>query len=258
MKVLSTLLFAIIFPLFFCGNDYAGTIDPSTPDSKYTEYGSKFYSVVKLCGSYTDDTLFCASGVVIDDNYVLTAAHVVQNYKTCDVIIEDKKYSLSKIIIHKDFESKGVGSSDIAIGFSDKSFELSGYPPLYELNDEEGKVCSISGYGLTGDFNSGAIKSDGKKRAGSNKIDMIYSDMLICTPSYRNSKDFTSLEFFIGSGDSGGGLFIDGKLAGINSCVMATKRAPKSKYGEESGHTRISKFLGWIDESKKKMASTSD
>jgi hypothetical protein len=61
----------------------------------------------------------------------------------------------------------------------------------------------------------------------------------------------TSLEFLIASGDSGGGLFIDGKLAGINSCIMAVNGSPKSDYRTESGHTRISINLDWILENTK-------
>ena len=77
--------------------------------------------------------------------------------------------------------------------------------------------------------------------------------MLLCSPSRYGAKDHTVLEYMIGSGDSGGGLFIEGKLAGINSCVMAVERSPMSKYGEESGHTRVSKFIDWIEKSKIKL-----
>jgi hypothetical protein len=87
--------------------------------------------------------------------------------------------------------------------------------------------------------------SDGKKRGGSNIIDKIDRELLVCTPSRAYNK--TELEFLIGSGDSGGGLFIDGKLAGINSCVMATDGKPNSTYSDESGHTRISKYINWIE-----------
>jgi len=98
---------------------------------------------------------------------------------------------------------------------------------------------------------TGANNHDSKKRAGSNFIDRIEKDLLICSPSKRNDKNFTSLEFLIASGDSGGGLFIDTKLAGIHFCVMVTGKNPQSKYGEESGHTRISNFIEWINENKK-------
>jgi hypothetical protein len=245
MKAISGFLgFFLIFSMV-----YAGTIDPSTPDSKYIEYGEKFHSVVKICGTYSDGNVFCASASLIDDHNFLTAAHVVKDSVLCYIKIGDKKFHIKNIVINKTFENKfGVG--DIAIGHSEEPFKITYYPPLYENSDEVGKVCSIAGYGLTGNFNTGIIISDNKKRAGSNIIDEIDQDMLICSPSKKSDQHFTSLEFMIGSGDSGGGLFIDGKLGGINSCVMVSGRSPMSKYGEQSGHTRISKFIDWIKKNR--------
>jgi hypothetical protein len=232
----------------------AGTIDPQTPDSKYVEYGAKFHSVVKLCGSYEDGKLFCASASLIDDHNFLTAAHVVKGYMVCFVKIEGKSFPIKNIVINKNFEEDSFGFGDIAIGYSEKSFGLKYYPPLNEDENEVGKICSMAGYGLTGTFETGIYKSDNKKRAGSNRIDSTEKDLLICSPSKRGQKGYTSLEFMIGSGDSGGGLFIDGKLAGINSCVMVVGKVPKSKYGEESGHTRVSKFKNWIEEHRIKKS----
>lgn len=246
LKLLLILLFILSIP------SYAGTIDPSTPDSSYVEYGAKFHYVVSICGSYKDDTLFCASAVLIDDHHLLTAAHVVKNCKTCYVSVKDKKYVVSSVVVNKDFDQE-FGCGDIAIGYCEDSFNLDFYPNLYDSDDEIGKVCCISGYGLTGTFNSGAINHDGKKRAGSNMIERSFKDVIVCDPSKRHDKDYTSLEFCIASGDSGGGLFIGNKLAGINSFIMAEGRSPKSTYGEESCHTRISKFIGWINENKTKM-----
>lgn len=246
---LKIVLNIFILSSFFISITLSGTIDPNTLDTAYVEYGQKFEYVVKLCGTEQDDSLFCASATIIDDNHILTAAHVVKNCKTCFITINDKKYMINTIIINKDFDSE-FGIGDIALGYSKEKFNLKFYPSLYTESTEENEVCSIVGYGLTGTFTTGAIKSDCKKRGGSNIIDRIYKDMLICSPSYRSSGKFTELEFLIASGDSGGGLFIDGKLAGINSCVMASGRSPQSKYNEESGHTRISKFVEWINENK--------
>lgn len=246
MKLLSVLILCFIGTL----NVYSGTIDPNTPDSKHIEYGQKFNYVGSLCGSYDNGDFFCASAVAIDDHHILTAAHVVDGAKICIFSLEEFPYKINTIIIHKDFENKKYGYADIALCYSEKPFGLKFYPSLYDQSDEESKLVCMSGYGFTGNFLNGATKHDGKKRAGSNFIDRTENDLLICSPSRRNNKDFTSLEFLIASGDSGGGLFIDNKLAGIHSCVMVAGKIPQSKYGEESGHTRISKFIPWIIENK--------
>jgi hypothetical protein len=236
-----------ILLLIFCAINIvnAGTIDPSVPDTKYVDYGSKFDCIGQLCGIYDNGTFFCGSAVVIQEHIVLTAAHVVKNYKACHVKIKDQTYDIVKVIPHPDFTNKLGDGGDIAICFVKQAIKLDFYPELYSESDELDKVCSIAGYGLTGTFITGAKKSDSKKRAGSNVIDNIYNDLLVCSIS-QNDKRKTALEFLIGSGDSGGGLFIGNKLAGINSCVLADDKKPDSGYSDESGHTRISKYRKWI------------
>lgn len=243
MKVL------ILFILLFSGLNLclAGTIDPSTPDSRYVKYGESFEFICGLSGKYEDKTMFSASSVAIDGHHIITAAHVIKGAESCLVKIKDKSYPLSHMVYHDKYEEKVFGLYDIAIAYSKEDLSLSFYPPLYESSDEVGKVCCISGYGLTGTFVGGAIKYDGLRRAGSNKIDVIDKQLLMCSVSRKNTKGFTELEFLIGSGDSGGGLFIDGKLAGINSCVISVQRDKiLSKYGCESGHTRVSQHIDWI------------
>ena len=249
MKTLVMLLLLIISST----NLFAGTRDPHTPDEKYIEYGSKFEYILNLCGVYEDNSMFCGSAVAINKNWILTAAHVVKNAKHCGIHIKDYEVILiDKIIPHQDFNGE-FGIADIALCKLKTQLNLDFYPSLYENNDEINKLCCMAGYGLTGTFNTGQIISDNRRRAGSNFIDKIHKDLLICSPSKNHLDKKTALEFIICSGDSGGGLFIDGKLAGINSCVITDKKngAPDSKYGTESGHTRVSKFLSWILENLK-------
>lgn len=240
----------IIIFIYLSSLCVGGTIDPENNDSQYINYGSKFTYVAKLCGIYNDNTPFCASAVLIDNFNFLTAAHVVKNYKTLTINIDDKSIIIEKVIIHPEF-NHNFGLCDIAIGHSNISFNLDFYPSLYDQYDEVGKLCSISGYGMHGTFDSGAKKSDHKRRAGSNKIESTDRDLLICTPTRKGTKNHTSLEFLIASGDSGGGLFIDGRLAGINSCVMAIDKKPDSTFTDESGHTRISSHIEWIKQTIK-------
>lgn len=235
--LLLILLFMVSIPVF------AGTIDPNIQDSKYIEYGSKFHYVLKLCGKDRKNRPFCASSVAIKPNWILTAAHVVEDCESCFVNINEKKICVEKVICHEKFNSNHFGEYDIALGYVKEDIALEFFPELYDKQDEVGRICSISGFGLHGTFNTGARNFSNNRRAGSNIIENIDRKLLVCTPSKRNK---TALEFLISSGDSGGGLFIENKLAGINSCVMATDGKPDSTYGDESGHTRISLYIDWI------------
>lgn len=239
MKLLFGLLFALC-----CFSSIAGTIDPNTQDEKYLEYGSKFHCVLKICGKDSLEKPFCASAVAIKSHWILTAAHVVQNCSSCFVTIKDKQVCVKKVIYHEKYNENKFGEYDIALGYIDNDIGLDFYPELYDKDDEVGKVCSISGFGITGSFITGIKYSDNKRRAGSNIIDSIDRKLLVCTPSRHNK---TELEFIIGSGDSGGGLFIGNKLAGINSCVMAVDSKPDSTYGDEAGHSRVSLYIDWIN-----------
>lgn len=236
-------IFGLILALF-CFSTIAGTIDPNTPDEKYVEYGSKFHCILRICGKDKLEKPFCASAVAIKPHWILTAAHVVQNCSSCFVAIADKQVCVKKVIYHEKYNENMFGEYDIALGYVDNDIGLDFYPQLYDKDDEVGKVCSVSGFGITGSFITGIKYSDNKRRAGSNIIDMIDRKLLVCTPSRHNK---TELEFIIGSGDSGGGLFIGNKLAGINSCVMAVDSKPDSTYGDEAGHSRVSLYIDWIN-----------
>jgi hypothetical protein len=226
---------------------FGGTIDPQNKDNQHIEYAQDFKCVYKICGNYNDGsgTFFFASAVAIEPEWVLTAAHVVKNAKSGYITQGDgHKYTIKKFIHHKDFKENQFGYYDIALCQLETKLPLDFYPELYSENNEIGQVCSISGFGDTGNFTTGVSISDGKKRAGSNIIDQVDRHLLICTPSRVSKK--TQLEFIIANGDSGGGLFITNKLAGINSCVISSDKKTDSSYGDEGGHTRISVFKEWI------------
>jgi hypothetical protein len=237
-----------IFVFLIGSIGYGGTIDPNTPEHKYVEYAEAFKYVYKISGEYADkdSTQFYASAVIIDPEWILTAAHVVNNAKygyISQAGSEDRRL-IARFIKHPEFVQNNFGYYDIALCKLEKKLLLDFYPDLYVDQDETNKVCAISGFGDTGNFTKGVFVSDGKKRAGSNIIDGVDRHLLICTPSLVYKR--TNLEFLIASGDSGGGLFIGNKLAGINSCVIAGDKKTDSSYSDEGGHTRISVFVEWI------------
>ena len=267
-KLLRRLITFLILSLTF-HRALAGTIDPNTPDEKYLEFGKSFPAVVRLRALVLETDLGqietlslvpkpgsdtppevefqVGSAVIIKPHWMLTAAHVVHG-ATVTVAETDNNgsYHVDKIIIHHLFEDGKFGSHDIALCYSAKPFELPFYAPLYENLDEAGKAATIAGYGRKGTFHTGHVFDDNKKRAGHNRIDSSERTILICTPSVTH--DRFPLEFMIAPGDSGGGMFIGNKLAGINSFLMAVDKKPDGTYGDESAFTRVSLYVDWINE----------
>lgn len=233
--------FLILF--LFSFTSYAGTIYENAKDEDHLEFGAKFNHTIVVTGLYEEGKSFLATGVAIRPNYVLTAAHVVKKAKTCIIIIDKRGIVAEEIICHEEFDEEIYGKNDIALLKLSGDVKLDWYSPLYESDDEVGKLCSMSGYGATGNFVEGFKEGDLKKRAGSNIIDRIDSHLLITSASRENR---TSLEFLIAVGDSGGPLYINNKLAGIHSCVMSTDGKSDSSYGDDAGHTRVSIFKDWI------------
>jgi hypothetical protein len=218
------------------------------------DYGDQHQCVLPIVGIYNDslNNVFKGSCILIDPFFILTAAHVVNNSLIQYVIYDNKEYECIEVVIHEDWISGKMGSHDIAICKLKKSIELNFYPELYDKKDEKHKICSLAGYGFTGTFATGYDRStfDNRRRAGSNTIDS-NENFILVTSIDGGTK--TNLEFLIACGDSGGGLFIDQKLAGIHSFIIAEDKNSNSDYGDIACHTRISQYIPWINKIKSKI-----
>ena len=242
------LILLITLLLFLSTPINAGTIDSKVSDSKYIEYGKKHQCVVSIhtVKKMKDKTTRkgYGSAVIISPNIVLTAAHVVIGNDTAEIVLSNgEKISIDSYVFPKLFIESGINNSsnDIAVCRLKKSVDIDFYPELYSEDDEKGKVCSISGFGFSGRHNVKNLKNDRIKRAGSNIVDGVEDGTLICSVG---SGTKTSLEFLINSGDSGGGLFINKKLAAINSSIYKLGHHTTFNY---SKHVRISCHKTWIE-----------
>ena len=240
MKTTTLFLFFALLATFCT----AGTTDPSIPDQKYLDYAEGFKCVVEIkgkceCGQNHE---YRASAVTISPTWVVTAAHVVKDAHNPVIVVSGKEFPVKRVIVHEDFKHEKVGYADIALCMCEGDFGLDFYPKLYESKDEVSKVVSMGGYGMSGTFSTGTVRSDRARRAGSNRVVRLERDVMVCNLADGR----TAMEILIASGDSGGGLFIGNMLAGIHSFVIADDGKTDSDYGDESAHTRISKFAPWI------------
>lgn len=224
---------------------YAGTRHSTVSDKSLLSNADNYRCIVQIWIDKPDGR-YKASGVLISKNTVLTSGHILYGEKIdpekITVVYLAKKFKSVSYTIHKDF--KYSTNNDLAIikifGFIDEQ-----YPELYSRSDEVGKLAYLGGYGANGTGDSGYNNWDFELRIGTNIVEYIHGDLLMCTLSKDN---ITKYEFITCPGDSGGGLFIDKKLAGINSSLFSSgpKEKPTGKYNNTSGHTRISQHIGWI------------
>lgn len=241
-------LFLTIFLLLSSAAINAGTMDPTVPESKYIEYGKKHECVVSMhtVKKMEDKTIRkgFGSAVIVSPTIVITAAHVVVGNDSAEIVLANgERIGIESYVFPKLFITLGMHSNshDIAVCRLKKSVDIDFYPKLYSEDDEKGKVCSVAGFGFSGKHNHRTLKNDRIKRAGSNIVDSVDDGILICSVGEGVN---TSLEFLINSGDSGGGLFIDKKLAAINPSIYRLGHHTTFNY---SKHVRISFHKAWIE-----------
>lgn len=222
---------------------FAGTTDDGIDDSHYLAYGERFADYTKVCAVVdSDGTLSLSTAVLLADQWAITAAHVVLNAATAVV----DGHRVDRVFVHHEFDPNHVGRNDIAMLRLAERFSNPWYPPISTdpANEHVGDVCLVAGFGIHGPLSQGYRDADGRLRAGTQTIERFENGVIVCLGRRRSS----AMEMLISPGDSGGPLFLDGRLAGINSFTSkdADGKPLRSREGEESGHTRVSLHAEWI------------
>jgi hypothetical protein len=239
---------------------WAIVIRADRTDSQYVTLGANVaYAGVGRFDGTTSNSSFIASGTLIAPDWVLTAAHVVDQATSLKFTVGGSTYTGNSWTAYTGWTGNLMAGYDIGLVHLNSSANAKA-ATLYTGSAEFGQTATFVGYGMTGTGQTGATRLDGKKRAAQNVIDGMQNSRLFLSdfdnPNSRRDSMFGSstplnLEGLIAPGDSGGGVFITTSagtfLAGVNSFGAAWDGRVNSDYGDVAGYTRVSAFYAWIN-----------
>ena len=185
------------------------------------------------------------SAVSVGRGWLLTAKHVAEGGGD-GTVTNGPGYQQQEIKYHP--------NADLALVRFDKAFP--GSYALYtgDISAITNEVVLMVGYGTTGTVNNDYWTNDdgnsaGTKRWGSQRIDRPSIKRYDFTENYGFLMEFnltnTTHEAGGGVGDSGGGVFYNGKLAGINTSVSSALVGGERRYSGTFA-CRMPYYADWI------------
>ncbi len=256
--------FLLAFPLASLALSAASAvvIRHDVPDSAYLVPASEFPALIDL----PDE----GHGVLISNQWIVTAAHATQWHPVEQVMVNGQCRSVEKVIVHPGYKKAprvpptgdtapfmAAMASNDDIALIKLSQPLNDVTPvaMFRTSDEQGHLGKLYGKGATGNgLNGQDMHSShrGALRRAYNRVSSADGKWLTYTfdPGPKGHR----LEGTSASGDSGGPLLIkvNGKwtLAGLTAWQFAKgdiSEFQPGRYGQVSYLTRISHYADWAD-----------
>lgn len=239
-------LSAIILTLSLTLSAHAIVMRHDRDIARYIELGARYPSVGSV-GGQTACTL-------IAPRWALGAAHTVEDYFNPRgepyILFGGQRYVVEKMILHPGRVRGSVdAASDLALFKLARPVEGIAPVPLYERDDEPGRIAVIVGYGGVGNGIDGPGEKSKVPLGARNRIEGAFENTLVMLFDAPPLGD--DLEGFAGPGDSGCPAFfeVDGKLylAGVGSFNTGDAEAKTaSRYHTLDAFARVSTRRQWI------------
>lgn len=256
-----------------CGSVCAIMVSPASAiirrhdraDSLYLDYGqsSQFSAVGRMfLRDASGVDRWGGSATLIAENWVLTAAHVVDNDSVLDTDWSfdtgdgSRRYRAAEVILHPTWSASNLLVGDMALVRLEERVDNITPARLASSFTTNGSEVSLVGFGGTGQGLSGWEGDyDLRRRAGTNLSE---SGRQMFGRSELMAFDFdapwadggaTNLESMLMYGDSGGAIMAETalgwELVGVNSFISFGNEWA-GLYGQTMGATRVWDYGAWI------------
>lgn len=265
MQRMRTPLCAAALLITITGTAQAIVTRHDVTDDQYLSFAqSDFGSVGRMIFQDGDSQFWNGSGTLIGSEWVLTAAHVVDNAADQDWFFDTgsgtQRVQASEVHYHPDwFNDDGATNGDLALVRLSSSLTDATPTQLFGGPTPYGDEVALVGYGGSGNGQTGWTGDyDVLRRAGTNILEA--GDPFEFGPEFL-SFDFddptfgeaTALEAMLMFGDSGGAIMadVDGEwqLIGVNTFIVPFADEPidYGMYGDLMGSTSVEFHRDWIN-----------
>lgn len=202
-----------------------------------------FASVGMVTGTRPNGTRYLGSGTLINPYTLVTAAHVVDRAGQLTFDLGSRSYTAQRWVTHPKWHGGNFNTGhDLAlVRLTEPVSDVAPAAVRYRPN-ERGRIVTLVGFGRGGTGSNPGTSPAGTKRAGQNRIDTYLGrrNQLMQSTFDRPGHGALPLEYQPAPGDSGGGVFIGTRLAGVVSYLTASDGVTDADFGDSGNYIRLS------------------